>query len=209
MTAASAFTLVGGAFELYANRDAGSAVLLVGSGVVAGALFLALAEGRIPHEHFLKGSEGRQARFARGAWLFVVAIALHNLPEGFAVGVGFAAPETAIGFTIAAGIVIQNLPEGLIAAASLAVVGYSRRRAVAIAAATGLAETGGGIVGWLAGSLLEALVPLTLAFAAGAMLYVVGQEVIPESQRQGRARIATWGWMSGFVLMTALDRLIG
>jgi len=121
---------------------------------------------------------------------------------------GFSGPDTATGYIIAAGIVIQNLPEGLIAAVSLVAVGYRPGFALTIAAATGLVETFGGVLGLLLASSLEGLVPVTMAFAAGAMVYVVGQEVVPESHAGGRSRVATWGIVSGFLLMMALDQLL-
>jgi ZIP family zinc transporter len=210
MLAAAAFSLLGTAFEVYALDNVSSldAALGTGVGFLFGALFVFGADHALPHEHFLKGHEGPNAHFVRGAWLFVFAIGLHNLPEGVAVGVGFSGPETATGYIIAAGIVIQNLPEGLIAAVSLLAVGYRPGFALAIAAATGLVETLGGALGLLLASALETLVPVAMAFAAGAMVYVVGQEVVPESHAGGRSRVATWGIVSGFLLMTALDQLL-
>lgn len=210
MLAAAAFSLLGTAFELYAAENASSldAVLGTGVGFLIGAAFVYGADLALPHEHFLKGHEGLNAHFVRGAWLFVFAIGLHNLPEGLAVGVGFSGPDTATGYIIASGIVIQNLPEGLIAAISLVAVGYRTGFALAIAAATGLVETLGGVLGLLLASALETLVPVAMAFAAGAMVYVVSQEVMPESHAGGRSRVATWGIVSGFLLMTALDQLL-
>ena len=210
MLAAAAFSLLGTTFELYAIGNVSSldAVLATGIGFLFGAAFIYGADHALPHEHFFKGYEGPNAHFVRGAWLFVFAIGLHNLPEGLAVGVGFSGPDTATGYIIAAGIVIQNLPEGLIAAVSLLAVGYRSGFALAIAAATGLVETLGGVLGLMLASALEGLVPVAMAFAAGAMVYVVGQEVVPESHAGGRSRVATWGIVSGFLLMMALDQLL-
>jgi ZIP family zinc transporter len=210
MLAAAAFSLLGTAFELHAMGGASplDAVLGTGIGFLLGATFVYGADRALPHEHFLKGHEGPSAYFVRGAWLFVFAIGLHNLPEGLAVGVGFSGPNTGTGYVISAGIVIQNLPEGLIAAVSLVAVGYRPGFALAIAAATGLVETFGGVVGVVLASSLRTLVPVAMAFAAGAMVYVVGQEVVPESHAGGRSRVATWGIVSGFLLMTALDQLL-
>ncbi len=210
MLAAAAFSLLGTAFELYAAESASSldAVLGTGFGFLLGAAFIYGADHALPHEHFLKGHEGPNSSFVRGAWLFVFAIGLHNLPEGLAVGVGFSGPDASTGYVISAGIVIQNLPEGLIAAVSLVAVGYRPSFALAVAAATGLVETLGGITGVLLSGYLGATVPIAMAFAAGAMVYVVSQEVVPESHAGGRSRVATWGLVSGFLLMMALDQLL-
>jgi ZIP family zinc transporter len=210
MLAAAAFSLLGTAFELHAMENMSSldAVLATGAGFLIGAAFVYAADSTLPHEHFLKGHEGPSAGFVRGAWLFVFAIGLHNLPEGLAIGLGFSGPDTNIGYIVSTGIVIQNLPEGLIAAVSLMAVGYRSGFALAIAAATGLVETLGGVLGLLLASALEDLVPVAMAFAAGAMVYVVGQEVVPESHAAGRSRVATWGIVSGFLLMMALDQLL-
>lgn len=210
MLAAAAFSLLGTAFELYALDGASSldAILGTGFGFLLGAAFIYGADHVLPHEHFLTGREGPSAGFVRGAWLFVFAIGLHNLPEGLAVGVGFSGPDPGTGYVVSTGIVIQNLPEGLIAAVSLVAVGYRPGFALAIAAATGLVETFGGVIGLVLANALEALVPVAMAFAAGAMVYVVGQEVVPESHAGARSRVATWGIVSGFLLMTALDQLL-
>jgi ZIP family zinc transporter len=210
MLAAAAFSLLGTAFELYAMDNASplDAVLGTGLGFLLGAAFIYGADRALPHEHFLKGHEGPEAGFVRGAWLFVFAIGLHNLPEGLAVGVGFSGPDTGTGYVVSTGIVMQNLPEGLIAAVSLVAVGYRPGFALAIAAATGLVETLGGVLGLCLAGALEVLVPVAMAFAAGAMVYVVGQEVVPESHAGGRSRAATWGIVSGFLLMMALDQLL-
>ncbi len=208
MLAASAFTLLGGGYELLAHRTDATASLLVATGVLAGALVLWVADRTLPHEHFIKGHDGPGSRFVRGAWLFVLAIALHNLPEGLAVGIGFSGPDVATGYAITAGIVLQNLPEGLVAAASMAAVGLGRWRSFLVAAGTGLVELGGGLLGIVVGSGGIETVAVAMAFAGGAMLYVVGQEVIPESHVRGRERVATWGLVLGFLLMTVMDRVI-
>jgi ZIP family zinc transporter len=210
MLAAAAFSLLDGAFDLYRVQNASllDAVLATGAGFLLGALFIYGADLVLPHEHFLKGHEGPSAGFVHGAWLFVFAIGLHNLPEGLAVGVGFSGPDTNTGYVVSSGIIIQNLPEGLIAAVSLLSVGYRPGFALGIAAATGLVETLGGLVGVLLASSLAALVPVAMAAAGGAMVYVVSQEVVPESHAGGRSRVATWGIVIGFLLLMILDRLL-
>ena len=208
MIAAAAFTLVDGSFDLLAGLGTAVAVGWVACGMLLGAGFLWLADHLLPHEHFVKGHDGPHTRFVRGAWLFVFAITLHNVPEGLAVGIGFAGPEQGLGHAITSGIVLQNLPEGLIAATSLQAAGFGCGRSLAIAMATGLAEIAGGLLGILLGQASVVVIAVAMTFAAGAMLYVVGQEVIPESHVRGRERVATWGIVIGFLVMTVLDRCL-
>lgn len=170
---------------------------IVATGVLAGGLALAALDRWLPHEHV--------AHDARRVWLFVFAIALHNLPEGLAVGVGFGQEDLARAWALAIGIAVQNLPEGLVVAAALAGIGYPRGAAVAIAAATGLAEPLGGLFGAGIFGVSQAALPWGLAFAAGAMLFVVSHEIIPESHRRGHESRATTGVMAGFVAMMLLD----
>ena len=170
---------------------------IVAAGVLAGGLAIAALDRWLPHEHV--------AQDARRIWLFVFAIALHNLPEGLAVGVGFGQDDLARAWALAAGIGVQNLPEGLVVAAALAGIGYSRGAAVAIAAATGLAEPLGGLFGAGIFGISQAALPWGLALAAGAMLFVVSHEIIPESHRRGHESRATLGVMTGFVAMMLLD----
>lgn len=208
MLAASCFSLILPGIEaaqVYFNGAGAS--LVVAAGVAFGALFLYAADRVLPHEHFIKGPEGMGAAVRR-IWLFVAAITLHNLPEGLAVGVAFAgAPDGAP--ALALGIGIQNIPEGLVVALALAAVGYSKIVAVAVAAASGLVEPVGGLFGAAALSAAQPLLPAALAFAAGAMLYVVSHEIIPESHRKGHEHAATGGVIAGFVLMMSLDTALG
>lgn len=207
MIAASAFSLVAPALELAEPALGGSsgALLTVVIGSLIGAFMIWFVERIMPHEHFFTGREGPEAESIKRAWLFVAAIALHNLPEGLAVGVGYGTEDPDLGITVTTGIVLQNLPEGLVSAVALMSVGYSRRFALAVTFGTGLVETLGGLIGLAITSLATLLVPLGLAFAAGAMVYVVGGEVIPESHRRGFQRHGTWGFLIGFLIMTALD----
>jgi ZIP family zinc transporter len=206
MIAASAFTLIGGAFD--SLPDAGTTALVcVIAGTLLGAALLWLADRSLPHEHFVKGHDGPRSTFVRGAWLFVLAIGLHNLPEGLAVGIGFAGTPGQ-GYAITSGIVLQNLPEGLVVAASLRAIGTGTARSIAIAGATGLVEFAGGLLGIALGGALPEVIAASMAFAGGAMLYIVGQEVIPESHVRGRESVATWGLVIGFLVMTTLDRAL-
>ncbi len=210
MLAATAFSLIAPALEMHASLGLPAHPLASAcGGVVAGAALVWLGDRWIPHEHFIKGREGVDARSVKRAWLFVAAIALHNLPEGLAVGAAFGGPDESTGVVIATGIVLQNLPEGLVAAVSLLAVGYRRTTAVGIAGLTGLFETLGGVVGIATFTLVRPLVPFVLALAGGAMLYVVVQEVIPEAYRRGVERPATWGFIAGFLVMLSLDQLLG
>jgi ZIP family zinc transporter len=199
MLAASAFSLIlpglAAGEALTGSRWAAGGI--VAAGVLAGGLAIAALDRWLPHAHV--------AQDARRVWLFVSAIALHNLPEGLAVGVGFGQADPAQAWPLAIGIAVQNLPEGLVVAAALAGIGYARGTAVAIAAATGLAEPLGGLFGAGIFGISQAALPWGLAFAAGAMLFVVSHEIIPESHRRGHESRATLGVMAGFVAMMLLD----
>jgi ZIP family zinc transporter len=181
------------------------AVLLVSAGILIGGLAIAVVNRYAPHEHFISGREGADWVQLRRLWLFVVAITLHNFPEGLAVGVSFAGHDIANGTAMATGIGLQNMPEGLAVAVALLSAGYSRLRSVAVAAATGLVEPIGGMIGAGAVSVAAPVLPMGLAFAAGAMLFVISNEIIPETNRKGYAGYATGGLMVGFVVMMQLD----
>lgn len=142
-------------------------------------------------------------------WLFVIAITLHNFPEGMAVGVGFAGGDVSNGVTLATGIGIQNIPEGLAVAVSLISVGYSRMQAFLVGSLTGLAEPIGGLFGSLAVSFVGPLMPWSLAFAAGAMLFIISDEIIPETHRRGFENLATFSFLFGFVSMINPDTTLG
>lgn len=207
MLAASFFSLLKPALDSGA-QIAGSAVggvSIAAAGVLIGAAVLMAADRFLPHEHFIKGREGLTVRNAPGLWLFVVAITLHNIPEGLAVGV---AQGSGSGTAITLGIAIQNMPEGLIVAIALVALGISRWKAAALAFATGMAEPLGGLIGAAAIGYAAALLPWGLAFAAGAMLFVISHEIIPETHRNGNERVATIGLISGFVLMMLFDTIL-
>ena len=170
---------------------------------------VALMNELLPHEHFATGREGPQAASLRRVWLFIVAITIHNFPEGLAVGVGFGADGFATGMPLAVGIGLQNAPEGLAVAVALLGEGYSRMRSFAIAALTGLVEPVGGVLGAAVINISEPVLPWGLAFAAGAMLYVISHEIIPETHRNGHQRQATTGLAIGLVVMLFLDVSLG
>ena len=179
---------------------------VVGASILLGGAALMLMDKLLPHEHFIKGREGmdgQAVRKLRRTWLFVIAIALHNLPEGLAIGVGYAGNDGLRANALATGIAIQDVPEGLVVAVALLAAGY--RRALALGAASGLVEPLGALLGAWVVSQWPGLLPWGLGFAAGAMLFVISHEIIPESHRKGHEAFATSGLMLGFVLMMLLD----
>ncbi|SFR53329.1 zinc transporter, ZIP family [Marinobacter daqiaonensis] len=187
-----------------------SAALIVIAGLLMGAGTLFYLHQRLPHEHFgQQGREGPDAAHIRRIWLFIIAIALHNFPEGMAVGVGFAGENVGNGVALAIGIGLQNIPEGLAVAVSLLAIHNTRTQAFLVAFLTGLVEPIGGLFGsgmvWLA----EPLMPWTLGFAAGAMLFIISSEIIPETHRYPNKTIATFSLLAGFVIMMFLDATLG
>lgn len=207
MLAASCFSLLMPA--LAAARDMGygafGSASCVGAGLLLGAGALMLIERLLPHAHFFGGAGSPGAVRVRGLWLFVLAIVLHNVPEGLAIGVAAAGTDAARATALATGIAIQDVPEGLVVALALQSLGTRRWLAAAVGAASGLVEPLAAVLGAGAIGVSAPLLPWGLAFAAGAMLFVVSHEVIPESHRQGHERHATTGLLIGFVLMMVLD----
>ena len=214
MLAASAFSLIIPGLE--AARNVGvfgggswAAGGVIGSAILLGGAALMLMDRVLPHEHFIKGREGQTARQLRRTWLFVFAIALHNVPEGLANCVGYAANNGLRADALATGIAIQDVPEGLVVAVALLAAGYSRIFAVLIGMASGLVEPLGAVLGAAVVGHSAMLLPWGLGFAAGAMLFVISHEIIPESHRKGHEAFATSGLMIGFVLMMLLDTALG
>lgn len=207
MLAASSFSLIIPALNSAREQGAGpwGAGGIVAAGILVGAVVLLLIDRVLPHEHFVKGVEGGKARKLKRVWLFVIAICLHNFPEGLAIGVGFAGEDMIGARALAVGISIQDVPEGLVVALALSGVGYSRRTAVGVAMLSGLIEPLAAVLGVAIISLTAALLPWGLAAAAGAMLFVISHEIIPESHRKGHESYATIGLMLGFVVMMLLD----
>lgn len=207
MLAATSFSLIIPGIEGAQRSGYGTMASssIVAAGMLLGALALLAANHCVPHEHFIKGREGVSAERVSRIWLFVFAITLHNFPEGLAVGVGYGGGDLANGTSLAIGIGVQNLPEGLAVALALRKIGYSAGQAFLIALLTGLAEPLGGILGVTAVTASEALLPWGMAFSAGAMLFVISGEIIPESHRDGKGTAGTVGVVVGFVLMMLLD----
>ncbi len=211
MLAASAFSLVIPALAAAKSQGAGSwgAGGLVGCGILLGAALLLAVDRAVPHEHFHKGLEGPQAKALKRVWLFVLAISLHNLPEGLAIGVGFAGPDSVGALALATGISIQDVPEGMVVALALRSVGYGRGLSAGLGVLSGLVEPLAAVVGALLIGISASLLPWGLALAAGAMLFVISHEIIPESHRKGHESYATAGLMIGFVIMMLLDTALG
>jgi ZIP family zinc transporter len=211
MLAASSFSLIIPGLAAARVGGAGSwgAAGMLGSAILLGGATLLAMERLLPHEHFIKGVEGPASKVLRRTWLFVFAITLHNLPEGLAIGVGYAATDPLRATALATGIAIQDVPEGLVVAVALLAAGYRRSLAVTIGMASGLVEPLGAVLGAAAIGLSASLLPWGLGFAAGAMLFVISHEIIPESHRKGHEAWATGGLMLGFVLMMGLDTALG
>jgi ZIP family zinc transporter len=209
MLGATVFSLLLPSIEIVqaAGGSEAGAVLLASCGLLLGALAIWALNLLVPHEHFVKGREGIDSAALGRTWLFVIAITLHNFPEGMSVGVAYGA-GLPTGLAVTAGIALQNLPEGLAVAAALMVTGASRGRAFGIALLTGLIEPVGGTIGAVAVSVAQSLLPWALAFAAGAMLFVISGEVIPETHRAGLEKRATFSLVVGFVVMMMLDVLL-
>ncbi len=186
-----------------------AAVSIVVAGLMVGALGLFVVHRFVPHEHFLLGKEGPDNKRLERIWLFVIAITLHNFPEGMAVGVGFAGGDVGNCTTLAIGIGLQNVPEGFAVAISLLSIGYARTTAFWVATLTGLVEPIGGAIGAAAVTLAEPLMPAILGVAAGAMLFVISDEIIPETHRRGYENVATFSLLGGFVAMMYLDVVFG
>jgi ZIP family zinc transporter len=155
------------------------------------------------------GREGPSGGRLGRLWLFVIAITLHNFPEGMAVGVGFAGEDVANGVSLGIGIGLQNVPEGLAVAVSLIAIGYRKWLAFWVASLTGLVEPIGGIIGATAVWLAEPAIPVILGIAAGAMIFIISDEIIPETHRGETKDLATFSLMTGVVLMLFLDVMVG
>lgn len=210
MLGATVFSLVLPALEVAgarANNQLGAGLIVAG-GLALGALSIWLIHAHVPHEHFVKGPEGGAALNLGRNWLFILAITLHNFPEGMSVGVAYG-DQPATGLAVTLGIGLQNLPEGLAVAAALLSDGFGRGRSFVIALMTGLVEPVGGLVGATAVSLSDALLPWGLSFAAGAMLFVISGEIIPETHQTGSERYATFCIVIGFIVMMLLDLGLG
>ena len=188
-------------------------VLVTVVGIFCGALTVHLLDRLVPHLHHLAGTDGEthpeKSKHFNQVMLFVMAIAIHNFPEGVAAGVGFGADNVEGALMIAGGIALQNIPEGMVIIAPMLAAGINRKRTLILALATGLVEVIGTLVGYLAVSISVAIVPFALAFSGGTMLYVISDEMIPETHAHGAERGATYSLLVGFCLMLAVSFFLG
>jgi ZIP family zinc transporter len=180
-------------------------------GIFVGAICLDLIDKLVPHLHKMAEPdiEPHKSVNINKVFLFVTAIAIHNLPEGIAAGVGFGSGDTTQALIIAGGIALQNIPEGMVIIGPMLAAGVSRRRTLGIAALTGVIEVVGTFIGYFAISIASVILPFALAFAAGTMLYVISDEMIPETHAHGSERGATYSLLVGFSVMLAFDVLLG
>ena len=211
MLAASAFSLLlpgleAGA-EILGSKPLGAGVVVIG--MALGVLLMLGLDQFTPHEHDKTGPCGPGYERCGRIWLFVFAIALHNLPEGMAIGVSFSQADMSVGLPLTTAIALQDIPEGLAVALALRGAGFTPRFAVLVAVASGVLEPIGALLGVGLSSGLAAAYPAGLGLAAGAMIFVVSHEVIPETHRNGHQTPATLGLMTGFALMMVLDTTLG
>jgi zinc transporter, ZIP family len=207
MLAASFFSLLQPAFAYaeggFVREGLGALTVVAGVFLGAGALFL--IHKHAPHEHFTRGREGPERTHFSRLWLFVIAITLHNFPEGMAVGVGFAGGDVSNGVALGIGIGLQNIPEGLAVAVSLVAIGYSRKVAFLVGSLTGLVEPIGGVIGAAAITLAAPAMPVILGIAAGGMLFIISDEIIPETHRGPHEDLATFALLGGIVVMMLMQ----
>jgi ZIP family zinc transporter len=211
MLAASAFSLLMPGLqageEIFRNQALGVGAVVFG--MALGVLLMLGLDQFTPHEHDRSGPCGPGHQRCGRAWLFVFAIALHNLPESMAIGVGFSQGDMAVGLPLTTAIALQNLPEGLAVALAMRGAGFSPGMAVLVAVATGLLEPIGALLGVGLASGFAVSYPIGLGLAAGAMIFVVSHEVIPQTHRNGHQTPATVGLMVGFALMMVLNTMLG
>ena len=211
MLAASAFSLLLPGLEsgaaLLSSKPLGAGVVVIG--MALGVLLMLGIDAFIPHAHGTTGPCGPGADRCSRIWLFVFAIAVHNLPEGMAIGVSFSQGDMSVGLPLTSAIALQDIPEGLAVALALRTAGFAPPFAVLVAIATGLLEPLGALLGVGLSSGLALAYPAGLGLAAGAMIFVVSHEVIPETHRNGHQTPATLGLMVGFALMMVLDTALG
>ncbi len=186
-------------------------LLIATLGIFAGAICLNLVDKLVPHLHRLVGTEDEAHKNKKlsQVLLFVTAIAIHNLPEGIAAGVGFGTGNTAEALVIAGGIALQNIPEGMVIIAPMLAAGVKPRKTLLLALLTGLVEVLGTLLGYFAVSVASFILPFALAFAGGTMLYVISDEMIPETHAHGHQRGSTYALLLGFCVMLVTDVLLG
>ncbi len=181
------------------------------SGIFIGAICLNLIDKLVPHLHKMIGPETEDHNNTNlsKVLLFVSAIAIHNLPEGIAAGVGFGSGDVSQALTIAGGIALQNIPEGMVIIGPMLAAGVTSKKTLICASITGLVEVVGTLIGYFSVSISNAILPFALAFAGGTMLYVISDEMIPETHAHGNQRGATYALLAGFCIMLITDVLLG
>ena len=188
------------------------AILITVAGIFAGALALNVIDKIVPHLHKLVGpdlEEHKSNEKISKVLLFVTAIAIHNLPEGIAAGVSFGTGDTSQALLIAGGIALQNIPEGMVIIGPMLAAGISPKKTFISAFITGIIEVVGTLIGYFAVNIASAILPFALAFAGGTMLYVISDEMIPETHAHGSQRGATYALLAGFAVMLVSDFLLG
>jgi ZIP family zinc transporter len=195
------------------ENSGGGSLLITVAGVFSGAVCLNLIDKLVPHLHKLTGidpeSHPDNTAKLNKVLLFVIAIAIHNLPEGIAAGVSFGSENTAQALTVAGGIALQNIPEGMVIIAPMLASGMTKGRTFIIALFTGIIEVIGTFAGYFAVSVSTSILPFALAFAGGTMLYVISDEMIPETHAHGNETASTYSLLAGFCLMLAFDHFLG
>jgi ZIP family zinc transporter len=223
MLAATSFSLIVPAIEKGGGGIPGATITLIG--ILCGGFFIDFVDKFFPNTNLIINAVNETEESKNGfkknrlinispqmrkVWLFIIAITIHNFPEGLAVGVGFGDGDIVNGISLAIGIGLQNLPEGLAVALPLIREKYSAGKAFLVALATGLVEPIGGLMGVGLVQVARPILPFALAFAAGAMLFVISHEIIPETQnREGHSKLATHSLLIGFVVMMFLDNTLG
>jgi ZIP family zinc transporter len=186
-------------------------LLITVAGIFAGALCLNVIDKIVPHLHKLVGADVEEHKSSNlsKVLLFVMAIAIHNLPEGIAAGVGFGSGDTSQALIISGGIALQNIPEGMVIIGPMIAAGVKPSKTFIIAMLTGVVEVIGTLIGYFAVTVSAAILPFALAFAGGTMLYVISDEMIPETHAHGHERGATYALLVGFCVMLITDVLLG
>ncbi len=186
-------------------------IIITIMGIFAGAACLNLMDKLVPHLHKMAGvdTESHNNANINKVFLFVLAIAIHNLPEGIAAGVGFGTGDTSKAFLIAGGIALQNIPEGMVIIGPMLSAGVSPRKTFLCVLGTGIIEVVGTLIGYFAVSLASIILPFALSFAGGTMLYVISDEMILETHAHGSERAATYSLLIGFCIMLVTDVLLG
>ena len=185
-------------------------IIVTIAGIFAGAICLNLLDKLVPHLHgFNADPEGKHDPKIDKILLFVIAIAIHNLPEGIAAGVGFGSGDTSQALIIAGGIALQNIPEGMVIIGPMLSAGISPTKTFIFASITGLVEVLGTLIGYFSVNVSTAILPFALSFAGGTMLYIISDEMIPETHSHGNERPATYALLIGFCLMLITDTIFG